>query len=127
MKINVDTLNGMIKHFKDDSDDLKMIVSTLNAFESYHQAIYQLEITRKLFANGAMDGQDYREQCELQDTTRTRNHDALLDGITMLNRMAAEAGLEPLYDGEVSREQPIRRQVADAVLEFVNHVMLERI
>ncbi len=127
MKVNIDTLERMIRHFKDDSEDLSDIRRILDTFEAYHQAIYQLEITRRLFANGAMDGEDYREKFGSQDATRTRNHNALLVGVNILNRMAREAGLAPFYDGEVSQEQPIRRQVADAILEFVNQVMLERI
>ena len=93
----------------------------------YHQAIYRLEITRRPNACGALDGSDYREQFLSRDATRTRNHDALLAQVNMLNRLADEAGLPPFYDGEVSEDQPIRRQVADAILEFVRQVVLERI
>ena len=68
----------MIRFFKDDSETLEAIVMALETFESYHQAIYQLEITRMLNGHGALDGSDYREQFLSRDATRTRNHDALL-------------------------------------------------
>lgn len=127
MAVNIETLSRMIKFFKDDSETLDMIVMSLDAFEDYHQAIYQLEITRKLYANGAMDGDTYREQLQSRDVTRTRNHNALLAHVNLLNRLAEEARLPPFYEGEVSEEKPIRRQVADAILEFVRQVMIERI
>ena len=127
MTVNQKTLDGMIRFFKDDSETLEAIVMALETFESYHQAIYQLEITRMLNSHGALDGSDYREQFLSRDATRTRNHDALLAQVNMLNRLADEAGLPPFYDGEVSEDQPIRRQVADAILEFVRQVILERI
>jgi hypothetical protein len=38
----------------------------------------------------------------------------------MLNRMAAMAGLPSVYEGTISEDQPYRRQVADAVLEYVH-------
>lgn len=127
MTVNQKTLDGMIRFFKDDSETLEAIVMALETFESYHQAIYQLEITRMLNGHGALDGSDYREQFLSRDATRTRNHDALLAQVNMLNRLADEVGLPPFYDGEVSEDQPIRRQVADAILEFVRQVILERI
>ena len=48
--VNNDTLNGLIRHFKDDKDDLDMIVKAIETFEAYHQAIYRLEIMRRLFS-----------------------------------------------------------------------------
>ena len=127
MTVNTETLNGLIRFFKDDFETLEIITMAFETFESYHQAIYQLEITRRLNACGALDGNGYREQFQAQDATRTRNHNALLAQVNMLNRLADEASLPPFYDGEVSEEKPIRRQVADAILEFVRQVIVERI
>ena len=127
MTVNIETLNGMIRFFRDDNDTLETIAMALETFESYHQAIYRLEITRRLKTCGALDGSDYREQFEARDATRANNHNALLGQVNMLNRLANEAGLPPFYDGEVSEEELIRRQVADAILEFVRQVIVERI
>ena len=124
--INSETLNNLIRHFKDDRDDLDMIVKTLEAFEDYHQAIYQLEITRRLSSYNAIDPDTCRTETEHRDRTRTVYHNAAIAQVGMLNRMAEEADLPPFYDGVVSEEQPYRRELADAVLEFVREVMVNR-
>lgn len=127
MKINTDTLNELIRRFGDDKDDLEMIVGALESFEEYHRAIYRQEISRRLFACGKLEGEDYRSEATARDKTRTRNHNAVIAQVNMLNRLAAEAGLPPLYDGRVSEERPYRREVADAVLEFVRESILNRL
>ena len=127
MGVNTDTLNGMIKFFHDDSETLDMIVTSLETFESYHQAIYALEITRRLFSCGAIESDKYREQTQTRDRTRTVNHNALIAQVNFLNRLAAEAKLPPFYDGVVSEERPYRREVANAVLEFVRQVIVDRL
>jgi len=40
--------------------------------------------------------------------------------------MAAKEGLELIYNGIVSEERPYRREVANAVLEYVEKVIRER-
>lgn len=125
--INRDTLNSLIRHYRDDRDDLDMIVKTLEAFEDYHRAIFRLEITRRLSSCDAIDPETYRAETEQRDRTRTVNHNAVIAQVGMLNRMAEEAGLSPFYDGVVSEERSCRRILADAVLEFVREVMVNRV
>ena len=126
MSVNAETLNGMLRFFRDDSETIAMIVRSLESFESYHQAIYAAETTRRLFACGAMDADAYREQYQARDRTRTREHNGMISYVSFLNRLAAEAGLPPFYDGVVSEDRPYRRQVANAVLAFVGAVIDDR-
>lgn len=127
MSVNVETLNGIIKYCTDDKDDLEMVVKALETFEDYHHAIYRLEITRRLFSCNAIDSDTYRSETVDRDRTRTVNHNALLGQVNFLNRLAEEAGLPPFYDGIVSEERPYRREVANAVLEFVREVIVNRV
>ena len=127
MSVNTDTLNGIIRYCKDDPDDMDMVVRAMEAFEDYHQAIYRLEITRRLYSCGALDPETYRTQTQDRDRTRTVAHNALLGQVSFLNRLAEEAGLPPFYDGVVSEERPFRREVADAILEFVRDRIVNRI
>jgi len=127
MSVNVETLNGIIKYCMDDKDDIEMVVKALETFEDYHYAIYRLEITRRLFSCNAIDSDTYRSETVDRDRTRTVNHNALLGQVNFLNRLAEEAGLQPFYDGIVSEERPYRREVANAVLEFVREVIVKRI
>lgn len=126
MQINDDTLNKLIAHFKDDEDDMAMIVSAIESFEDYHRAIYRLELTRRLFSCKAIDADTYRADAVERDRSRTVNHNAVLAQVNYLNRLSAEAGLQPIYDGVVSEERPYRREVANAVLDFVQGIILNR-
>lgn len=121
--VNNETLNGLIRHFKDDRDDLEMIVRAVETFEDYHRAIYRLELTRRLFSCNAIDSDAYRSETVARDRTRTVNHNAVIAQVGFLNRLAGEAGLPPFYDGVVSEERPHRRALADAVLAFVGTVI----
>lgn len=125
--MNNDTLNRMIKFFQDDAETIEMIVKALETFEQYHQAIYTLEITRRLYSCKAIDSDEYRDQTTLKDRTRNVTHNALLGQVNFLNRLAEEAGVPPFYDGIVSEERPYRREVANAVLEFVRQVIIDRV
>ena len=127
MFINVETLNRLLERFGQDPDDLELITGALTSMENYHRAIYELELTRRLNGCGLLTGDDYRQRFQRQDATRTRCHNDRLSRIAMLNRLAEEAGLPPVYDGTISEETPFRRQVADATLAFVNDVMLNRL
>lgn len=126
MQINQDTLAKMIAHFKDDQDDLNMIRSAIESFEDYHRSIYKLEVTRLLFSCKAIEPDVYRAENTERDRSRTLQHNAVLAKVNFLNRLAAEAGLSPFYDGIVSEDRPYRREVANAVLEFVERLIINR-
>ena len=127
MRINSDVLNQLIVYFKDDADETGMIASAIESFEDYHRAIYKLEITRRLFACKAIDADAYRTEATERDRSRTVNHNAVLAQVNYLNRLAEEACLQPVYGGIVSEERPYRREVANAVLDFVQEVILNRV
>lgn len=126
MQINNDTLDGLIRFFRDDKDDLDMIIRAMEIFEDYHQAVYRLEITRRLFSCDAIDSETYRYETVTRDKSRTVNHNAVIAQVNLLNRMAQEAGLPLVYDGVVSEERPYRRELANAVLEFIQEVIANR-
>ena len=60
------------------------------------------------------------------DKHRTMQHDSLLTGVNILNRMAAMKGLDPIYSGTISKERPYRREVANAVLDYLQSVITNR-
>lgn len=126
MEANVDTLKGLLSHYHDDQDMIDAVTDALESFEQYHAAIYALEIKKKLYAAGAMDADTYREEIPALDKTRTVHHNALLTQVNILNRLAKLAGLPPFYDGVVSEERPYRREAANALLAFVEQVILNR-
>ena len=125
MAINRQTLDDLIESSKKDPELLDAVQDALKSFNDYHTAIYSME-TRKKFLIGAVETQRYQEEVASMDQRRTNCHNAVLANVSMLNRMAAMANLPPVYDGIISQDQPYRRQVADAVLEFVQEIILER-
>ena len=126
-KINTETLNRLISAHKDDPDLVQIITDALESFEKYHQSIYRLEIMRKLYTCGAMSTETYRELIPELDSIRSGHHNTMLSELKLLNRLAAQDNLPPIYPGEVSEERPIRTWVADAVLDFVRQVIDDRV
>lgn len=126
MNVNAETVQKLFTAFRDDPETLETIEAALLVFESYHRAIYELEIKRRFFSNGVMEADAYRETITRMDRTRTINHNALLTQVNILNRIAAEVNLPPFYEGVVAEEQPYRREVANAVLDYVQRIIVER-
>ena len=126
MSVNASTVTALMKICRDDTEMTDLIIHALESFENYHQAIYRMELRLKLYACGTMDGETYRETIPSMDAARTRNHNALLSEVKLLNRLAEQNGLPAFYEGTVSEERPFRTEVADAVLEFVRNVIVNR-
>ena len=126
MDVNGETVMKLFAAFRDDQETLEMIETALMTFETYHRAIYELEIKRRLYSGGAMEGEAYREMVTRLDSSRTISHNALLTQVNILNRLAAEVDLPPFYDGIVSKDRPYRREVANSVLDYVRKIIVER-
>ena len=126
MNLNAETIAKLLSVFRDDRETLEDIEKALMLFEDYHRAIYELEIKKRLYACGAMESDEYRELIPQLDKTRTYAHNALLTQVNILNRIAAEANLPPVYDDVVSEERPYRREVANAALDYVQGIILNR-
>lgn len=121
-----ETLVSLIRFYKDDADMVELIMDAIKSFEAYHASIYKLEAQKYLYSAGVMDAETYREEIPLLDQQRTNCHNQVLSNVQVLNRLAEKAGLPYIYDGVISRDQPYRREVADAILSYVGQVMLDR-
>lgn len=126
MELNFSVLEQMLSYYRNDEDVIEMINDAAESFERYHAAIIRLEIQKKLYAHGAMTAEVYREQIPELDKARTRAHNAVISNLSILNRIATNAGLPLLYEGKVSEERPFRREVADAVLAFLESIIESR-
>lgn len=123
--INRASLDEMIRLCKDDPDLLEAVRDALLSFEEYHSAIYTMETKRRILA-GTADAKQFQEEVTGMDRIRTSRHNTVLANVKMLNRIAEQFHLPPVYDGAISEQQPYRRQVADAVLGYVQDIILER-
>ena len=127
MLSNHDTISKIVERYEKDEDVLELMGQILESFQSYHAAIYKLEVQMKLFSHGGKDRDEYRSSIEELDKTRTINHNAVIANVTILNRIASRYDLPPFYNGVISEEKPYRRDIADAVLEYVETIIRNRI
>ena len=124
--INTDTLEKLISIYKDNTEMLKIISEQLESFEKYHSAIYFMESKLKVFTTEAVGTDEYQDAVKEMDKKRTRCHNDVIMAVSMFNRMAEKEGIAPFYDGEVSEERPYRRQIANAVLSYVEEIIEKR-
>lgn len=126
--LNCEILNKLISIYHTNEDDygLDLICDELETFEEYHSAIYSMETKLKIKSPKSMEREDYQFMVESLDKKRTMLHNRVLIAVNVLNRMATKEGLGLIYDGIVSEERPYRREVANAVLEYVENVIKSR-
>jgi len=125
---NYEIIDKLISIYQANEDDycLDVIVEELGTFEEYHSAIYSMETMLKIKSAANMERDKYQSMVESLDKKRTMHHNQVLTAVKVLNRMAEKEGLDPVYDGVVSEERPYRREVANAVLEYVESVIKSR-
>ena len=124
--LNIGTINELISAGRDDEELLGFIWDSFVIFESYHKAVVEDQLNRIVYGGGGLNGAEFRDRSMSLDKARTISHNALIDRVNALNRIAAAEGLEPVYAVEVSKEQPYRRQIADSVFEYIDHIINNR-
>ena len=120
--MNHEALIRLIAASKEDAELLDMIWSAVQAFEQYHTAVLE-DQAFPLIYSGAMVGNTYRTRRSELDKHRTTLHNAVITHVRILNRMAEQVGLPPVYDGIVSEDRPYRRQVANAVFDWISSII----
>lgn len=126
-QFSAQSFHKLMEGSQDDPELLEFLSDCLASFRAYQSAIVEMEGWLKVYRPETLGVQAYQERRTDLDKARSRCHNAVLANISALNRMADAAGLEPVYDGTVSEEQPYRRQVADAVLGYLAGLIHERL
>ena len=124
--INVENLNKLFVTAQDDLEMLSFLYDCLQSFADYHRAIFEAESWRRLYNNKNTSSDEYREKIKLFEDNRTSCHNAVLSYMNALNRIAGSNNIPAIYDGTISKEVPFRRQVADAVLAYVESIIRNR-
>ena len=125
-KINNETITKLITACHEDKDMLDILYSSLKSFEEYHSVIFDMETWMKVFSYKSIDKEEYQSKVTDMDRRRTMCHNSVLSSVNILNRFAAKENLPLVYDGVVSEERPYRREVANAVLEYVENIVKNR-
>lgn len=126
-QFSAQSFHALMAGGQDDPELLDFLSGCIASFSAYQAAIVEMEGWMKVYRPETLGPRVYQERREALDKARTRCHDAVLANVSALNRLAAAAGLEPVYDGTVSEDQPYRRQVANAVLHYLEEVIEKRI
>ncbi len=124
--INTSIIKNLITLHNTDKETLDIIQDCLHSFEQYHSAIYEMETKMRIYSYESMDADEYKTMVEEMDRRRTRMHNSVLASVNILNRLAESQNLAPVYDGTVSEEKPHRREVANAVLAYVEEAIKNR-
>lgn len=124
---NENTIKKLIEINKEDEKVLGIIERCLESFEDYHNKIFKLELWMKLHSNSCINRDTFKEKVSELDKARTMYHNALLGNVNLLNRLAEKNNLVPVYEGVVSHDRPYRREVANAVLDYVENVIKNRV
>ena len=124
--INTETLKKLIQTYSDNKEILDIIFDALWSFEEYHSGIAKMELSCLTYTAKAMDRSDYQYMVKDLDEKRTMLHNCVLSSVNLLNRLADKEGLDPVYAGTVSKDHPYRREVADAVLEYIEQIIKDR-
>lgn len=125
-KINNETITKLITTCQEDKDMLDILYSSLKSFEEYHSVIFDMETWMKVFSYKSIDKEEYQSKVTDMYRRRTMCHNSVLSSVNILNRFAAKENLPLVYDGVVSEERPYRREVANAVLEYIENIIKNR-
>lgn len=123
--LNSETINNLIAIYKDDEKMLSIIERAIMSFEEYHQAIFKMELWLQIHT-GSVSADEYKDNVSKLDKGRSSEHNSVLGNVNLLNRLAVKNELPLAYDGKVSHKRPYRREVANAVLEYVEQIIHER-
>lgn len=123
--IRTDTINKLIEIYKGDKKFLDIIERSISTFEEYHNTIFKMELWMKIYSK-SVTGEEYKDNVSKLDKMRTVNHNSVIANVNLLNRLAEKNGLQPVYDGIVSEERPYRREIANAVLDYVESIIKNR-
>lgn len=124
--LNKESINKLISLNKNDRETLDFIKSCIDSFEQYHKAVFDDQMFPLLYGSGALESSEFLEGRISVDRIRTVHHNAVIANVSILNRLAEQAGLDPVYDGIISKDQPYRRQIADAVFEYIEDIINNR-
>ncbi len=124
--LNINTLKKLAEIYQEDNELLNILYSSIKSFEEYHLAIYEMESWMKVFSYKSIDKEEYQSKVTDMDIRRTMCHNSVLSSVNILNRLATKENFPLVYDGIVSEERPYRREVANAVLEYVENIIKNR-
>lgn len=124
--INKESLNSIINICKDNREMMDFIWEAIESFEAYHRSIYTMEMRLVTIKSDNIERIDYQDLVTSLDKFRSECHNTVILNVNILNRIAGREKQTPVYAGIVSEDKPYRRELANAVLAYVESVIQNR-
>ena len=102
-------------------DDLDLVKGLMESFHSYVHAVVEGE-TDLLIKGSSLEGQEYRDAVSRYDQNRHASHENAIINVRVLNRLASEYNLSPVFTGDDTQ----RRQIAEFCLELDQYLFRNR-
>ena len=110
-------IDALLKATKDDQEATDLILEFINGFSSYVKIVNDMENLihiKKLY----MDPEEFRETLSNINSSRTKIHNSIISGCKVLNRMADQAGLPLIFEGNVEVRHEVARFAGELTLEI---------
>jgi hypothetical protein len=124
---SLESLLALADKCKNEPDDLKALWYAVESIADYQRAIIRESSYYALFAEASGDQRNFMEEYHALDESRTSAHNAMINNVAILNKLAGIYGLPAFYDGPLRFEQPFRRRIADAALLLLEEIVKSRL
>lgn len=114
--------NNLREAWKDDFDVLDIIERTICSFGQYIEVIMRMEAAQGTRTSMIGDSSNYITIIESLDKSRKIIHDSIMTNLKIVNRLAEQKGLPPIYEGGLDTKN---RDDRFYVGEFLNKVSNE--
>ena len=124
--LNEDALKDLVRRFSVSNDlyaqeDLDTVEKALLAFHNYINTVVDGEM-KLLIQGNSLEGQEYLDAITQYDGDRHSAHEKAIGDAKLVNRLAAQEGLPPIFTGDDTQ----RHQVADFCLELEAYLFRNR-
>lgn len=124
--ISPDSINWLIEACKNESDDLKIVFDVLLGFENYHQAVIRETGFHKVFLSKGAVSQELQESYGQYDKSRSIAHNGAIVYLQMLIGLSVFYKTPQIYAGPISEDHPHRRDIGDAILQYLHELAESR-
>lgn len=117
----IEVMGAKVKDKTADSDGISLVKNAVASFIHYVKTVDEGE-TAKRIAYACSEGAELRASVETIENTRHTAHEAAIANVSILNRIAAMYGVEPIFTGDVTN----RLVIAAFCLEVTTQIFQNR-
>ena len=115
-------IDALVRANVDDQEATNLILEYINGFSAYVKIVNDMENLIHIKKN-YMDPEEFREELSNINSRRTNIHNSCISGCKILNRMADQAGLSRIFEGNIE----VRHEVAGFAGELTLEIFIDGI